>query len=506
MTTRRKPRIFTHLRRAAFLQEGPALCDEQLLEHFLDRGEQPAFEVLVRRYGPMVLGVCRRVLGDPHDAADAFQATFLILVRRAASVRPGSRVGPWLYGVALRTALKARSSAARRRRAEQEAARRHALFSPAPEPEGDLRPLVDEEVARLPEKYRVPLVLCLLGDKPRREAAELLGWSEGTLSGRLARAKELLAERLRRRGVGLTTAALAEGVAGESVPSSLVTATVQASAWCAGPGAAHAVSAPVIALTEEVLRTMLRSKVQAVAAVCVLVLGMGLGIGAAGLSSGPVARGAAPPEAPERARMSRTTEGRKPAAYVIEPPDVLRVTIASTGELMPIVGLTGCWYSNDCLVRPDGTISLGELGSVHVAGLTTEQARAAIVRHRASRLSGAHSETVTVEVRATNSKVFYVIVEGDKGAEQVFRLPATGNETVLDALSQVNGLVGIGRKRISVQRKSAGGQDDQVLPVDWLAITRDGIATTNYRLLPGDRIRVGTAPKGSRGADRPAER
>jgi RNA polymerase sigma factor (sigma-70 family) len=490
MTTRRKPRILAHLRRVAFLHEGPALGDEQLLERFLEQGEQPAFEALVRRYGPMVLGVCRRVLGNPHDAEDAFQATFLILVCRAAAVRPRSRVGPWLYGVAVRTALKARSSAARRRRAEQEAARRH-LFSSAPDPEGDLRPLVDEEVARLPEKYRVPLVLCLLGDKSRREAAELLGWSEGTLSGRLARAKELLAERLRRRGVGLSAAVLAEGVAGERVPSSLVTATVEASAWCAGPGAAHAVSAPVIALTEEVLRTMLLSKVQAVAAVCLLVLGIGMGIGAAGLSSGPAARGAAPPAAPELPAKSRKPEGRKQTAYIIEPPDLLQV----------------CWddgvrgHAGRHLVRPNGTISFGGSGSVHVAGLTTEQARITIGRRLASEIMD--PDTLTVEVLASNSKVFYVIVEGDKWGEQVFRFPATGNETVLDALSQVHTLVGIGRRRISVERKTADGKGSQVLPVDWQAITRDGITTTNYQLLPGDRVRVRNAPKQGGGPARP---
>src|SRR5690242_10823036 len=228
MTTAQTSRALAHLRRAALLHEH-GLTDAHLLERFLARRDGAAFEALLRRHGPMVLGVCRRLLADPHDAEDAFQATFLVLVRRAACVVPRWALGPWLHGVARRTALKARSSAARRRLAEREAGRSRPLAAPPAPADADLRPLLDEEIGRLPEKYRSPLVLCLLGGKSRKEAAGLLGWTEGTLSGRLARAKELLARRLRRRGVAPAgAAALAQGAAAGKVPAALAAATLKA--------------------------------------------------------------------------------------------------------------------------------------------------------------------------------------------------------------------------------------------------------------------------------------
>src|SRR5262249_4084004 len=158
-----------------------------------------AFAALVRRHGPMVLGVCRRVLHNPHDADDAFQATFLVLVKKASAVVPRELVGHWLYGVAYRTALKAKTLAARRRRPERQV--REMSRQPAREEEvwNDLRPLLDRELDRLPEKLRALVVLCELEGKSRKEAARQLGLAEGTVSSRLARARVLLAKRLARR-------------------------------------------------------------------------------------------------------------------------------------------------------------------------------------------------------------------------------------------------------------------------------------------------------------------
>jgi RNA polymerase sigma factor (sigma-70 family) len=467
---------------AALLHE-PGLTDAQLLERFLARGEGVAFEAMVRRHGPMVLGVCRRVLTDPHDAEDAFQATFLVLVRRAASIVPRSHLGPWLYGVARRTALKARSSAARRRHIESEAGRARHLTAPTDPADADLRRLLDEEIGRLAEKYRSPLVLCLLEGRSRKEAAGLLGWTEGTLSGRLARAKALLSRRLRRRGVA--PAALAGGVATTRVPAPLAAATLRAAASLPGPAAVHTISAPVIALTEEVVKAMFMSKLKVAAILFVLVAAVGFGLRAVAWQSGPTAQTAAPADAGANARRSAPAakdEATEPAAYVIEPPDVLLVEYTSP-DADPVK------LAGQRLVRPDGSISLGQLGTVMVSGLTVARARQAIAEHLANRLDGFDPRKLTVEVVAFNSKVVYVIT-GGKGGEQVYRLPARDGDTVLDVIAAARvTLVGIGRKTIHVARRSPGG-DNQILPVDWKAITGEGDPTTNYCLNPGDRVYV----------------
>jgi RNA polymerase sigma-70 factor (ECF subfamily) len=206
----------------------------------------------------MVLGVCRRILHNAQDAEDAFQATFLVLVRRGASIRPAGQVGPWLYGVAYRTAMEARRASAKRRRKE-------ACLMPRLEPVedawGDLRALLDRELSGLPAKYRAPVVLCDLEGLTRQEAAGQLGWPEGTVSSRLSRARALLARRLTHKGVALSAGgmslALSEATAA-SVPSSLQFCTVQAATqMAAGQGiAAEILAARTAALTERVLKIM----------------------------------------------------------------------------------------------------------------------------------------------------------------------------------------------------------------------------------------------------------
>jgi RNA polymerase sigma factor (sigma-70 family) len=273
-----------HLRRAALLQGAGGLTDAQLLNSYLARGEDAAFEALVRRHGPMVLGVCRRVLRNPHDAEDAFQATFLVLLRKAASLLPRYSVGNWLYGVARRTALKAQEAAARRRAKERQAGQRGGQRAD----EGarqDLWRLLDQELDRLPEKYRAPVVLCDLEGRTRKEAARLLGWPEGTVSGRLARARALLARRLARQGVtppavGLA-GALAGGAACASVPPPLVAAVVRAGKALTG-AAAGAMSARAVGLAHGVVRAMTMTKLKAATAVLLAVgVGAALAFGAA---------------------------------------------------------------------------------------------------------------------------------------------------------------------------------------------------------------------------------
>src|SRR5438128_6879437 len=195
MATGQLNRVVKHLHATALLADDAALGDAQLLERYLTRREEAAFAGLVRRHGPMVLGVCRRVLRNAHDAEDAFQATFLVLVRKAASIRPRGMVGNWLYGVAHNTALKAKAMGSKRRAKEREAAARPKPDAPA-EVWQQLQALLDQELQTLPDKYRAPIVLCDPEGKLIKEAARQLGCPLGTIGTRLARGRSLLARRL----------------------------------------------------------------------------------------------------------------------------------------------------------------------------------------------------------------------------------------------------------------------------------------------------------------------
>jgi RNA polymerase sigma factor (sigma-70 family) len=295
--------VLSFLRQAALRGDGDCPSDGQLLERFVALRDQSAFEALVRRHGPMVLGVCRRVLANADDAEDAFQATFLVLFRKAGSVR--RTVGNWLYGVAYRTALKARAARARRRVVEHQAA---ALCRP--EGRGDevrehLRPLLDQALCSLPDKYRAPVVLCDLEGKSRKEVAQQLGCPEGTLSGRLARARALLARRLARRGLALSGAVLAAALAEEATAAGLPPALLTSTAHLAAAGT---LPARVALLAEGVVHAMMLAKLKTLVVVLVTVGLVALGGGLAVQS--PQGAAQAQKDAPEEAKA----EGQKPAA------------------------------------------------------------------------------------------------------------------------------------------------------------------------------------------------
>jgi RNA polymerase sigma factor (sigma-70 family) len=272
------------LRRAALLDGGAGLTDGQLLDRFVSGRDPAAIEALVRRHAPMVWGTVRRVLRDHHDAEDAFQATFLVLARKAASVVPRELVANWLYGVARQTALKARATAARRRGRERQVERMPEPAVAEQDRWDDLLPLLDQELSRLPDAYRVVTVLCDLEGKTRREAAGQLGLPEGTVASRLARGRALLAKRLAGRGVVLSAGALAAVLSQQAssavVPTSVVSATIKAvRLLAAGQAAATgAITVKVAALTEGVLKSMVLTKVKT--AIVVLLLAVaGLGGG-----------------------------------------------------------------------------------------------------------------------------------------------------------------------------------------------------------------------------------
>jgi serpin B len=273
--------VLRHLRRAPRPAGAGAPTDGDLLGRFAECRDEAAFELLLRRHGAMVWNVCRRVLGDATDADDAFQATFLVLVRKAKSIAKRDSVASWLHGVAHRVALDARARAARRRAHEQ---RRIAMPAEEPPPDGawaELRQVLDEELGRLPERFRAPVVLCYLEGKTNDEAAEQLGCARGTIASRLSRARDLLRGRLTRRGVALTAAALATALAGNAasaaVPAGLLTTTLRAAVgYAAATGAA---SPAAVSLAEGALRAMFMTKLKVAAAVlsAVIILGAGAG-------------------------------------------------------------------------------------------------------------------------------------------------------------------------------------------------------------------------------------
>jgi RNA polymerase sigma factor (sigma-70 family) len=336
MTESNPSPVARFVRRMVHLPGAGELTDAQLLERFVARRDEVAFEVLVGRHGPKVLGVCRRVLRQEQDAEDAFQATFLLLVRKAASIGRGQAVGPWLYRVAYRVALRAKVLADKRAARLTHSPDGPAVVRPPDESWSDLRPVLDEEVNRLPEKYRAPFILCYLDGKTNAEAARELGCPRGTVQSRLAWARERLRARLIRRGLtlsaGLLAVELGANKAAAAVPAALAAATLKGARLVVlGQAVGDVVSGQVALLMKGALQTMRWTQGMIVVA-CVLVVGA-LGLGgvlarqsagtrpvAGPLVSGPDALSDRQDQPPAKAEPKRHTfEMRdKPWASVLE--------------------------------------------------------------------------------------------------------------------------------------------------------------------------------------------
>jgi RNA polymerase sigma factor (sigma-70 family) len=270
------------------------LSEGQLLDRFIAGRDDDAFEAIVARHGPMVLSVCRALLRDPNDVDDAFQAVFLVLVRRAGSLRQRDRLGNWLYGVAHRVARRARSEATRR-------GRETTLADPVDPTEHDadgfdVRPLIHEEVNRLPASYREAILLCYFQGRTHEEAARELGWPVGTVRGRLARARDLLRIRLTRRGIAPASGTLVAALCREgraAVPPSLLNTTTSAAASAGSLSAIATVaaSARAIALSQGALETMSATKLK-LATTCLVAAGVlsGSGVSAYQGSGAPATR------------------------------------------------------------------------------------------------------------------------------------------------------------------------------------------------------------------------
>jgi RNA polymerase sigma factor (sigma-70 family) len=329
MATGQLNKVIDHLRSVLVKQEAAGITDADLVKRYVQQRDEAAFELLLRRHGPMVLGVCRRVLHNLHDAEDALQATFLVLVRRASSLRSPGMIGNWLYGVAYRTALHAREAAARRRAKEAEVVAR---TEPPDDTWIELRAVLDQELQRLPKKYRAIVALCDLEGRTRKEVARHLGWPEGTVASRLARGRVLLAKRLNRHGIAITGATLAALSQNASLSASLLVSTVKAARLVAAGHAAATgiVSVKAVSLMEGVLKAMLITKLKTIAVVT-LVLGLGVGMGvvayqkAGGAQPGP--KQAASKPKPEMKALRRADLERDDNAT---PPHLGQLTITGT--------------------------------------------------------------------------------------------------------------------------------------------------------------------------------
>ncbi|TMQ35120.1 MAG: sigma-70 family RNA polymerase sigma factor, partial [Planctomycetota bacterium] len=293
--------MLRYVRRLVVPSEPDEATDAALLGRFISSADEMAFAALVDRHGPLVLHACQRVLGNVHDAEDAFQAAFLVLARKAATVRPREALPAWLHGVAHRVALKARSARARRLR---EAA---SPLAPATDPRPDplaeisvreLLAIIDEEVGRLPETYRLPVILCCLECRSVEEAARQLGWTRGSVKGRLERGRVRLHQRLVRRGLSLSAALaaaeLSRGAASAAVLARLAAATTRgALLFAARSTAATGVSSPAAGLAGDLIKGMALGKIKT-GALLVLLLGL-LAVGT-GLVASPFGGPEQPPK------------------------------------------------------------------------------------------------------------------------------------------------------------------------------------------------------------------
>jgi RNA polymerase sigma factor (sigma-70 family) len=306
-------RLIRSLHRKAGASEGRRTRDEVLLERFIIGRDQSAFELLLWRHGPMVLGVCRRLLSDPHEAEDAFQATWLTFVKKAGSIVNREAVGSWLYQVAHRVALRARVGRARRARQERQVHQEVATAPmDVPAESGELGRVLDDELSRLPARQRAAFVLCCLEGKTGEEAARELGCPAGTVSSRLTRARERLRVRLTKRGLAPAAAGLTVALAGEGwsspVSELLADTTLKAGRmFMLGEAAGGELSRRAVLLAEGVLRAMLLTRIKIATLLFVTV-----GILASGGVVSHHALTAAPPE-------KSTAEPEKPAAKAEAP-------------------------------------------------------------------------------------------------------------------------------------------------------------------------------------------
>jgi RNA polymerase sigma factor (sigma-70 family) len=391
------PTVLRHLRQLMGRTVTASVTDGELLTRFVARQEEAAFTTLVERHGGMVLGVCRRLL-DHHDAEDVFQATFLLLVRKALSIRKHESVGSWLHGVAYRLAAKARAQGAQRRHHERHAADLRDTAVSADTACRELQQILDEELQRLPDRYRLPLIHCCLEEQTHEEAASALGLPVGTVKSRLVRGKERLRKRLARRGLTLSGPAFAtllaiSGAASAALPPLLSQTMIHAAvAVASGQALAGVVSAKILPLVEGGMHAVTASYMKP--AVMVLLLGGLLTGGAAAIAwSASGYQGGESQQALEIAR----TEPDEPAP---RPKDVKGQDVDPPFDLPPSEALTANrnWHNEtkadeirmSWFLRGDPRITLLCLidlakGEVHTEREVFQQSRQSTKTHEPTR-------------------------------------------------------------------------------------------------------------------------
>jgi RNA polymerase sigma factor (sigma-70 family) len=331
--------VLQYLCRLARTKEGDEQGDGQLLQQFVAQRDEGAFAALLQRHGPLVFRVCRQVLRDPHDAEDAFQATFLVLARKAASLRNQDSLGAWLHRVAVNIARTAKTATAQRRAHERQAVLM-AQATPVDAVElPDWQPILHEEVDGLPEKYRVPVVLCYLEGKTHDQAARHLGWPLGTVKGRLARARSLLRTRLARRGLALPVGGVAvlltQGAVQAAVPTALAESTRKAALlFAAGQTAPATAPATTLLLAKGALRTMTATKLVLGVVLMLVVGGLGIGVALHGPDALRVASASSgPPDTGDRPR-EEPRAGAKEIRSLKLPGPVLGVAFSPDGKVL----------------------------------------------------------------------------------------------------------------------------------------------------------------------------
>jgi len=456
------------------------------------------FEAIVDRHGPSVLAACRSALGDPADADDAFQATFLVLARRLRDARRLESVGGWLHGVAARVSARSRVDAARRRRHERARAALAVVAADAPPGEVDRerdRALRDE-VARLPARYREVVVLCYWQGLTHEQAAARLACPLGTVRSRAARARELLRRRLLRRGLAPEGAAPDAQPAPTVVPAALARLTATAAAETfAGRTVLGPVGPAAVTLSHHSLRRMTMLKIAHLAAASALALVAAVGLGRAAWQEGP----GAGPDGTAKAAAATPPRQATPSDYIVEPPDILLVEVLEALEGRPISG--------ERLVRPDGKITLGFYGEVAAAGLTLPEIKEKVALHlrkylsdeklglvvmdpetgRSRTVAPRDSDRIFVDVTAYNSKKYYLL--------GMFRSPdsfvCTGKDTILDAIMYAGGLLpGADVKHLVLVHDDRNGDParNPKRTIDLDRIISGGDPSLNVLIQPGDRL------------------